>query len=256
MSRIIAIANQKGGVGKTTTCINMCAVLKSRGKRVLICDLDPQGNCTSGMGVDKSSQPNVYDVLMNGADIKVAIISTKHGDIIPSNKGLSGATVELVEKEQREYILKKQLDKVRDNYDYIFIDCPPSLEMLTLNGLVAADSILIPVQCEYFALEGLSDLLTTIKMINRRLNPKLDIDGVVLTMYDSRVRLANDVSAEIEKFFNNKVYKSRIPRNVRLSEAPSHGKPIIEYDRMSKGARAYYKLTSEFLAREREKGGR
>ena len=255
MSKIIAVANQKGGVGKTTTCINMCAVLTSRGKRVLICDLDPQGNCTSGMGLDKKTEPNIYDVLVNRTEIKASIKKSKHADIIPSNKNLSGATVELVSEERREYILKNQLDKIKEEYDYIFIDCPPSLEMLTLNGLVAADSVLIPVQCEYFALEGLSDLLTTIKMIKKRLNPKLEIDGVVLTMYDSRVRLSNDVSDEIETFFKDKVYKTRVPRNIRLSEAPSHGKPIIEYDRMSKGARAYYKLTSEFLAREREQGG-
>ena len=247
MSKIVAIANQKGGVGKTTTCINLCCALKNRGYRVLICDIDPQGNSTSGLGVDKASEPNMYDVLINGEAAANAIVSTKYGDVLPSNKTLSGATVELVAAENREFILKEALAPLKDKYDYIFIDCPPSLEMLTLNALCAAEGVLVPLQCEYFALEGLSDLMTTIKMINMRLNPGLKLDGVVLTMYDSRTKLSEQVAHEVRKYFADAVYKTHIPRSVRLSEAPSHGKPAIVYDRLSKGTRAYLKLASEFL---------
>ena len=251
MGKIIAIANQKGGVGKTTTAINLACALHNRGKRVLLVDYDPQGNCTSGMGVDKATKPNVYDLLADASLTRQAIVKTPYGDLLPSNKAMAGAVVELVEVENREYRLKEALDTVKSDYDYIFIDSPPSLELLTLNALCAADSVLVPLQCEYFAMEGLSDLMTTVRMINKKLNPRLEIDGVVLTMYDSRTKLSEQVEKEIRGYFGNRVYETRIPRNVRVSEAPSHGKPVIAYDRISKGTRAYLHLASEFLKRQR-----
>ena len=254
MGKIIAVANQKGGVGKTTTCTSLCCALKNRGRKVLLCDADPQGNSTSGMGVDKTTSPNVYDILVNGVSAADCIIQTKYGDVIPSNKELSGASVELVGAERREFVLKDALEQIKARYDYIFVDCPPSLELLTLNALVAADTVLVPVQCEYFALEGLTDLITTIKLTNKRLNADLSIEGIVLTMYDSRTNFSIQVADEIKKFFGDKVYKTYIPRNVRLAEAPSHGKPVIAYDRLSKGSRAYLKLASEFVKRQ-EYGG-
>lgn len=254
MGKTVAICNQKGGVGKTTTCVNLCCALHNRGKRVLLFDTDPQGNSTSGIGADKNSAPNSYDILVGGELAKNAIIKTKYGDVIPANKELSGATVELVGMEAREFVLKNALAVLKNEYDYIFIDCPPSLELLTLNALVAADSMLIPVQCEYYALEGLTNLMTTLKMINARLNPELEIEGLLLTMYDSRTNFSEQVAQEIRSFFGEKVYKIAIPRNVRLAEAPSHGKPTIVYDRLSRGARAYLKLGSEFLARQRQGG--
>ena len=250
MGKIIAIANQKGGVGKTTTCTSLCCALKNRGRRVLLVDADPQGNCTSGMGVDKSASPNIYDVLVNGAEAAGSVVETKYGDVIPANKDLSGATVELVGAEKREFVLKTALEPLKERYDYIFIDCPPSLELLTLNALVAADTVLVPVQCEYYALEGIADLMTTIKLTNKRLNSGLKIEGIVLTMYDSRTNFSNQVAEEIKKYFGDKVYTTMIPRNVRLAEAPSHGKPVIAYDRLSKGSRAYLKLANEFLKRQ------
>lgn len=251
MSKIIAIANQKGGVGKTTTAVNLCCALKMKGKRVLLLDCDPQGNSSSGMGVDKHSTPSAYELITKTADILDCIRKTPYGDVIPSNKELSGATVELVNKVRREYVLKDALQLVYNDYDYIFIDCPPSLELLTLNALVAADSVLIPMQCEYYALEGIADLMTTIKLCNKRLNPSLKIQGIVLTMYDSRTNLTQQVAFELKEYFGGKVYETVIPRSVRLSEAPSHGKPGVAYDKIGKGSRAYMRLTEEFLKKER-----
>lgn len=251
MSKIIAIANQKGGVGKTTTAVNLCCALKMKGKRVLLLDCDPQGNSSSGMGVDKHSTPSAYELITKTADILDCIRKTPYGDVIPSNKELSGATVVLVNKVRREYVLKDALQLVYNDYDYIFIDCPPSLELLTLNALVAADSVLIPMQCEYYALEGIADLMTTIKLCNKRLNPSLKIQGIVLTMYDSRTNLTQQVAFELKEYFGGKVYETVIPRSVRLSEAPSHGKPGVAYDKIGKGSRAYMRLAEEFLKKER-----
>lgn len=251
MSRIIAIANQKGGVGKTTTCVNLASALKMKGKKVLLIDCDPQGNSTSGMGVDKYAAPGTYELLIKNADPLDCIKKTDYGDVIPSNKELSGASVELVRQEKREFVLKNALQLVYNDYDYIFIDCPPSLELLTLNALVAADSVIIPMQCEYYALEGIADLMTTIKMCNKRLNPSLRIQGIVLTMYDGRTNLTQQVAFELKEYFGAKVYETAIPRSVRLSEAPSHGKPGVSYDRIGKGSRAYMKLAEEFLLREK-----
>jgi len=250
MGKIIAVANQKGGVGKTTTCVNLCAALKEAGARVLLCDMDPQGNATSGMGISKSKNiSSIYHVLIDGASTSDVIVQTKFGDILPSNKILSGAGVELVAMPGREYILKNALDDVRSSYDYILIDCPPSLEMLTLNSLCAADTVLIPVQCEYYALEGLSDLMSTIRTIKKALNAALDIEGVLLTMYDSRTNFSAQVAAEIKKFFKHKIYTISIPRNIRIAEAPSHGTPVMNYDRSSRGSQAYLDLAKEFLKR-------
>ena len=256
MGKIIAVANQKGGVGKTTTCVNLCACLAKKGKKTLMCDMDPQGNATSAMGLKKNKVArSVYDVLIKGASPKDAVIGTKYGDILPANKELSGAGIELVGIERREYILKEALSQVRDEYDYILIDCPPSLELLTVNSLTAADGVLVPVQCEYFALEGLSDLMNIVRIIKRRLNPSLEIEGVLLTMYDSRTNLSFQVAEEVKKYFKNKVYTTAIPRNVRLSEAPSHGKPGIDYDFSSRGAQAYLALADEVIRQNGRKGG-
>lgn len=249
MGKTVAIVNQKGGVGKTTTCVNLAAALTSLGARVLVCDFDPQGNATSGFGVDKAHSPSVYDVLVDGADVSRSIVSTRWADVIPANKSLSGATVELISMDRREYRLRDALAGVKDNYDFIFIDCPPSLELLTLDALCAADTLLVPVQCEYFALEGLSDLMYTIRLAKRSLNPSLDLEGVVLTMYDGRTNLSMQVAEEVKRYFPGKVYASVIPRNVRLSEAPSHGKPISAYDRLSRGADAYQGLAQEFYGK-------
>jgi len=252
MGKIVAIANQKGGVGKTTTCVNLCAALNESGVKILLCDMDPQSNATSGLGVDKNrNAPNIYNVLIEGVNASEAVMKTPYGDLLPSNRILSGAGVELVMMQGREFILKNVLTEVRNIYDYILIDCPPSLEMLTLNSLCAADTVLIPVQCEYFALEGLTDLMSTIRMIKRSLNPPLEIEGVLLTMYDSRTNFSSQVAAEIKKFFKQKTYSVSIPRNVRLAEAPSHGEPIGKYDRSSRGALAYQELAKEFLKRNR-----
>ena len=247
VAKIVAIVNQKGGVGKTTTCVNLTAALKLAGKRVLLCDFDPQANSTSGMGVDKSVSNGVYDVLINGVDTHRAISSTPYGDVLPSSKALAGAGIEMIEMENRQFLLKNALDKVREDYDFIMIDCPPSLELLTLNALCAADSLLVPLQGEYFALEGLSDLMNTVRIVRRNMNPKLEIEGVLLTMFDGRTNLAIQVAQEVKRFFPGKVYATAIPRNVRLSEAPSHGKPITAYDRACRGAEAYLQLAQEFL---------
>lgn len=252
MGKIIAVANQKGGVGKTTTCISLCAALTELGVKVLLCDMDPQSNATSGMGVNKEKTPNnIYDALIGGIPVSTTIMSTPYGDLLPSSRNMSGAGVELVVMEQREYVLREVLSTVRNNYDYIFIDCPPSLEMLTLNSLCAADTVLIPVQCEYFALEGLSDLMSTIRMIKKSLNPQLEIEGVLLTMFDTRTNLSSQITVEIKKYFKEKTYSVAIPRSVRLAEAPSHGKPILVYDRASRGSLTYQELAKEFLKRNK-----
>lgn len=252
MGKIIAVANQKGGVGKTTTCVNLCASLADSGAKVLLCDMDPQGNSTSGLGVNKEvDAPNMYHVLIDGINAAEAIVKTPFGDVLPSNRILSGASIELVTTEKREFVLKNVLSGIREKYDYILIDCPPSLEMLTLNSLCAADTVLIPVQCEYYALEGLTDLMTTIRMTKRSLNPNLDVEGVLLTMYDSRTNFSSQVASEIKKFFKQKVYSVTIPRNVRLAEAPSHRKPIIEYDKFSRGSLAYIELAKELIKNAR-----
>lgn len=253
MAKTIAIVNQKGGVGKTTTCVNLAAALKEEGARVLVCDFDPQANATSGFGVDKTTaSPNIYDVLINGADVKRAVVETPYGDLIPANKALAGATVEMIAIDRREYLLKSALDQLADRYDYILIDCPPSLELLTLDSLCAADTVLVPVQCEYYALEGLSDLLSTIRIVKRSLNPAIALEGVVLTMYDGRTNLSMQVAEEVKRHFPGQVYATVIPRNVRLAEAPSYGKPVTAYDSLSRGAEAYQELAREVM--EKNKG--
>ena len=249
MAKRIVIANQKGGVGKTTTAVNLTAALKELGKRVLLCDFDPQANATSGLGVDKNAvSPSVYDVLIDGADPKKAVVSTQWGDVLPSNKALAGAGIEMIGLDDREMLLRKALDQLDGDYDYIVIDCPPSLELLTLNGLCAAHSIIVPVQCEYYALEGLSDLLSTIRIVKRKLNRSIELEGVLLTMFDGRTNLSLQVAEEVKRHFPGQVYATVIPRNVRLSEAPSHGKPVMAYDKYSTGAQAYLKLAEEFLS--------
>ena len=252
MAKTVAIVNQKGGVGKTTTCVNLAAALTALGARVLVCDFDPQGNATSGLGVEKTCSPNIYDVVIGENDVKKAIVSTKWADLLPSNKALSGATVELIAMERREYRLRDALTPIKNDYDFIFIDCPPSLELLTLDALCAADTLLVPVQCEYYALEGLSDLLYTVRLAKRSLNPALELEGVVLTMYDGRTNLSMQVAEEVKRHFPGKVFASVIPRNVRLSEAPSHGTPIFSYDKFSRGAEAYEGLAKEFMARNKK----
>ena len=239
--------NQKGGVGKTTTCVNLVSELHAAGKRVLLCDFDPQANSTSGMGVDKGVTQGVYDVLINGRDAKESVAHTRYGDVLPSNKALAGAGIEMIERDDRQFLLKNALAPLRGDYDFILIDCPPSLELLTLNALCAADTLLVPVQSEYYALEGLSDLLNTVRLVKRSLNPALELEGVLLTMYDGRTNLSMQVAEEVKRYFPGKVYATVIPRNVRVSEAPSHGKPINVYDRSSRGAEAYNAFAQEFL---------
>ena len=250
MAKTIAVVNQKGGVGKTTTCVNLAAALTELGRRVLVCDFDPQANTTSGFGVDKTAaSPSIYEVLIDGADCAKAIVPTRWADVIPSNKALAGATVEMIGIDRREYLLRDALAPFRESYDYIFVDCPPSLELLTLNALCAADTILVPVQCEYYALEGLSDLLATVRLVKRGLNPKLAMEGVLLTMFDSRTNLSLQVAEEVKRHFPGQVYATVIPRNVRLSEAPSHGMPVLDYDSLSRGAEAYRSLAEEIAAK-------
>ncbi|MDT3425228.1 chromosome partitioning protein [Paenibacillus forsythiae] len=253
MSKIIAIANQKGGVGKTTTSVNLGAGLATLGKRVLLVDIDPQGNTTSGVGINKADVANcIYNILIDDIPPHEAIQETKIEGlhIIPATIQLAGAEIELVSTISRELRLKKALGLVKQNYDYIIIDCPPSLGILTINSLTAADSVIIPIQCEYYALEGLSQLLNTVRLVQKNLNPYLQIEGVLLTMLDARTNLGIQVIEEVKKYFQEKVYRTIIPRNIRLSEAPSHGQSIITYDRRSKGAEVYYELAKEVLSYE------
>ena len=249
MGKVISVANQKGGVGKTTTTVNLGTILAKKGKKVLLIDADPQGNATSGLGVEKEVEFSTYDILVNDTEIKDAIQDTiiKNLKVCPSNINLAGAEVELVSMMSREQRLKEKLDIVKDKFDYILIDCPPSLGLITLNSFTASDSVLIPVQCEYYALEGLGQLLNTINLVKKHLNKEIKIEGALLTMYDMRTNLSNQVVKEVKKYFGDKVYKTVIPRNVRLSEAPSYGMPITEYDPRSKGAKSYIKFAKEFL---------
>lgn len=250
MGKTIAVVNQKGGVGKTTTAVNLTAALHDLGLKVLLCDFDPQANATSGLGVNKRKiKYSVYDVIINDVSINDAIVHTKFGDVLPSSADLAGAAVELIGANHRERQLEMVLESVKADYDVIFIDCPPSLEMLTLNGLCAADSILVPVQCEYFALEGLSDLMSTLRMVKRRMNPRLEIFAVALTMYDGRTNFCAQVAEEVRRHFPGKVFFTVIPRNIRLAEAPSHGIPVTAYDKSSRGAQAYKAMAEEFKAK-------
>lgn len=250
MGRIITFAMQKGGVGKTTTCVNMAAFMALMGKKVLIIDIDPQGNATSNLGFSKEGDTkSLYQVISQNEDIKNAIYQTKikNLDIIPTNIDLAGVEVELVHMQSREYVLKRIIDDIKTSYDYITIDCPPSLSLLTINAMTASDAIIIPIQCEFFALEGLSQLMNTIRLVKKKLNPELKIDGVVLTMRDSRSNLGKQVAEEIEKFFSSTLFKTTIPRNVRLAEAPSYGEPIYLYDKTCVGSKAYKQLTEEYF---------
>ena len=248
MGRIIAVVNQKGGVGKTTTAVNLTAALTELGKKVLLCDFDPQANGTSGLGVDKrKTRQSVYDVVINDVSAAEVIQYTKYGDVLPSSPDLAGAAVELLSLPEPNFRLRNALQAVKDDYDAILIDCPPSLELLTINALAAADSILVPVQCEYYALEGLADLMTTMRLMKKRINPTLEIFGVVLTMFDGRTNFSTQVAQEVRKHFPGKVYATVIPRNIRLAEAPSHGLPVTVYDRSSRGSVAYKALAQEIV---------
>lgn len=253
MAHVIAIANQKGGVGKTTTAINLGAALAVAERRTLVVDIDPQGNATSGLGVeDRASRPTIYNVLIGQNALQEAIVEHVHFpflDVVPSTRDLVGAEIELVSAFSRETILRQAIESVRDRYDYILVDCPPSLGLLTINTLTAADSVLIPIQCEFYALEGLSQLLNTVRLVQRGLNPGLHVEGVLLTMYDKRLNLSRQVSDEAREYFGPKVYRAAIPRNVRLAEAPSFGQPIILYDLLSNGAQAYLALAHEVIDR-------
>jgi chromosome partitioning protein len=250
MAKIIAIFNQKGGVGKTTTNVNLSACLAKLGKRILVIDIDPQGNTTSGFGINKKNlELSTYDALINGIDIDEITIKTNIENLflVPSNVELAGAEIELTKSEHRELALKRAIDNIKENYDFIFIDCPPSLGLLTINSLAAVDSVIIPIQCEYYALEGVSQLMDTIRLVKKNLNPRLEIEGVVLSMFDGRTNLSIQVVEEVKRYFRGKVYTTIIPRNVRLAEAPSYGLSILEYDPKSKGAEAYQELAEEFL---------
>lgn len=250
MTKVIAITNQKGGVGKTTTSVNLSSCLAYEGKKTLLIDCDPQGNSTSGLGIEKDEYSlSIYDCLVDSSKTKDAIIKTKYNNlyIIPSSSDLSAAEIELAYEEKREFFLKSSLDSIKNDFDFIIIDSPPALGMITINIMTASDSVLIPIQCEYYALEGLSQLITTIKTIKKKLNPNIEIEGVLGTMYDGRTNLSIQVLDEVKKYFPDKVYKTIIPRNVRLSESPSFGEPIIHYDRTSKGADAYMALAKEVI---------
>ncbi len=253
MSRVIAIANQKGGVGKTTTAINLGACLAVAEKRTLIIDIDPQGNATSGLGLNRAEiDASIYDVLIDGVPIGDVVRRAVHFpylDVVPSSRDLVGAEVELVNRPQREQVLRRVLEPVREAYDFILIDCPPSLGLLTLNALTAADAVLIPIQCEFYALEGLTQLLNTVRLVQRNLNPRLQIEGVLLTMFDQRLNLSRQVADEAKEYFGSRVYRTTIPRNVRLAEAPSFGMPIVVYDVLSVGAQSYLALARELIAR-------
>ncbi len=254
MGRVISIANQKGGVGKTTTSINISTILAKKGKKVLLIDADPQGNATSGIGIEKKTDKSIYDVIIEETKIEEVVLETqiKNLKICPSNINLAGAEVELVSMMSREYRLKERIEEEKENYDYIIIDCPPSLGLITLNAFTASDSVLIPVQCEYYALEGLEQLMNTVNLVKKHLNKELELEGAVLTMYDARTNLSNQVVKEVKNYFEDKVYKTVIPRNVRLSEAPSFGMPISIYDPKSKGAKCYEKLAKEILKKNEE----
>ena len=257
MGKIISFSNQKGGVGKTTTCVNMAAYLARAGKKVLLVDLDPQGNATTGLGFSKGAlKKSVYNVVIEGEEVKDNVLPTELEGlfILPSNIDLAGAEVDLVYKKNRDRVLRAALEKVKGSFDYILIDCPPSLGLLTINALSAADSAIIPIQSEYYALEGLSQLMNTISLVRQHLNRSLKVEGVVLTMYDGRSLISKQIAAEIKKYFSKKLYEIVIPRNVRLSEAPSHGKPILLHDPKCMGARAYAALTEEFLKKTEGKG--
>ena len=248
MGKVIAVVNQKGGVGKTTTAVNLTTALTEAGKKILLCDFDPQANATSGLGLDKRKlRYSVYDVVVNGISAKDAVVHTKFGDVLPSTADLAGAAVELLSMSNPNYALRDALETIKNQYDLVFIDCPPSLEMLTLNSLCAADGIMVPVQCEYYALEGLTDLMTTLRMVKKRLNPRLEIFGVALTMFDGRTNFSTQVAQEVRRHFPGKVYATVIPRNVRLAEAPSHGLPVGAYDRSSRGALAYKAMAAEII---------